>query len=207
MVATTAHTRPGNMVVSHLHSILRLPRLPRGSALRLHTTRTAIPTRANRVPFAQENHRATAVRHTRPVHRQHCREHLLRFHKMLEYLLLAFHVARHKRFILRSHGLLRRLPNDLHGVVPSAGTRTSSVFPPSQDTVSTKGARAHTAAPFGQVSNSATRTRALAPFPHAAVQTRQWGPAPLTLPPSTMAKVPVPHTLPPGTCRAARRLP
>ena len=48
--------------------------------------------------------------------------------------------------------------NVLHGVVPAVGTSTSSVPPPSQVNLSTKGVRAHGAAPLGHGPSSATRT-------------------------------------------------
>ena len=64
---------------------------------------------ANQVPFAPATDRATAVRHTRPVRRRHCQGHLLWFRKMLECLSFALHVAWHKLFLSRAHGLLRRL--------------------------------------------------------------------------------------------------
>ena len=108
-LTTTAHTRPVNMVLSHPRQPPRLPRLLRGSASGQPTIRAETPTRANQIPFAPATDRATAVRHTRPVRRRHCREHLLWFRKMLECILFALHVARHKLFLLRAHGLLRRL--------------------------------------------------------------------------------------------------
>ena len=106
---TTAHTRPVNIVLSHPRQPPRLPRLLRGGASGQRTIRAETLTGANQVPFAPATDRATAVRHTRPVRRRHCRGHFLWFRKMLECLSFALHGARHKIFLLRAHGLLRRL--------------------------------------------------------------------------------------------------
>ena len=55
--------------------------------------------------------------------------------------------------------------DDLHGVVPAVGTSAPSVPPPSQLTFSTKGVRAHSAAPFDHGPSSATGTRAPSAVP------------------------------------------
>ena len=108
-LTTTAHTRLANMVLSHPRQPPQLPCLLRGSVSGQATIRAKTPTRANQVPFALATHRATAVRHTRPVRRRHCRGHFLCFHKMLEYLSFALHVARNKLFLSKAHGPLRGL--------------------------------------------------------------------------------------------------
>ena len=108
-VRTTAHTRLVNMVLSHLRQPPWLQYLLRGSVSGQPTIRGETPTRANQVPFALATDRATAVRHTRPVRRRHCRGHFPCFHKMLECLRFALRVARHEIFLSRAHGLVRRL--------------------------------------------------------------------------------------------------
>ena len=55
-----------------------------------------------------------AVRHTRPVRRRQCRGHLVLFPKMFVYLLLTCPTTQEViPLLLRSHGVLRRLPNIL----------------------------------------------------------------------------------------------
>ena len=55
--------------------------------------------------------------------------------------------------------------DDLHGVVPAVGASAPSVPPPSQVTYSTKGVRAHSAAPLDHGPSSATGTRAPSAVP------------------------------------------
>ena len=106
---TTAHTRPGNTVLSHPRKPPRLPRLLRRSAPGQPTIRSLTPTRANQIPFAPTTDSATAVRRTRSVRQRHRRWHLLWFRKMLGCLSFTLHVPRHKLFLVRAHALLRRL--------------------------------------------------------------------------------------------------
>ena len=52
------------------------------------TTRATTQKCADLVYSVLENDSSTVVRHTRPVHRRHCRGHLLLLHKLSVYLLL-----------------------------------------------------------------------------------------------------------------------
>ena len=73
--------------------------------------------------------------------------------------------------------------NVVHGVVPAVETSASGVPPPSQVNFPMKGVRAHSAAPFGHGSSSATRTCASSAVPPGRGSNWQWGHATLTLPP------------------------
>ena len=108
-VTTTAHTHPVNLVLSHPCQPSFFLRLLWRSASAQPTIRAETTTRAKQVPFAPTTDSLTAVRRTRPVRRRHCRGHLLWFRKMLECLSFALHVVRHTKFVIRAHGLLRRL--------------------------------------------------------------------------------------------------
>ena len=66
-------------------------------------------TRASQVPSAPANDSSTAVRHTRPVRRQHCRGNLRLFCKTPVYRLPASPITQHKLPLVRANGLLRRL--------------------------------------------------------------------------------------------------
>ena len=77
------------MVVSHPRPSLLPPLLRPECTLEMPTTRAKTRTHASQVPSAPVNYRSTKVRHTRSVRRQHCRECLRLFCKMLVHLLLA----------------------------------------------------------------------------------------------------------------------
>ena len=106
VVTPVTHIRLAIMMVSHLHPPLLHALLP-VSALGLPTTRAETRTIASQAPSTRVNDSSTAVRHTRPVRRQHCRGHLRLFRKM--YLLPSCPIIRHKLPLLRAHGLLGRL--------------------------------------------------------------------------------------------------
>ena len=97
------------MVVSQPRPPLLLPLLLLECALELPTTRVETRTRTSEVLSAPSIDSLTAVRHTRPVRRQHGRGHLRLFRKILVYLLPACLVTQHKLPLLRPHGLLRHL--------------------------------------------------------------------------------------------------
>ena len=156
---TTARTRPANMVLSHPRQPPPLPCLLRGSTSGQPIIRAETPTRANQVPFELATDRATAVRHPRPVRRRHRRGHFLCFHKMLECLSLALHVAA-QIVSVKSPRAPTSPDDDLHGVVPAVGTNAPSTPPPSQITSSTKGVRAHSDAPLDHGPSSAMGTSA-----------------------------------------------
>ena len=78
-------------------------------ALEPPTTRTATRTHASQVTSAPANDRSTAVRLTRPVRRQHCREHLHFFRKMLVSLPSVRRATQRYLPLSRAHGILRRL--------------------------------------------------------------------------------------------------
>ena len=183
-VTTTSHARPSNTVLSASWRLCLL----RGGALRQLTFRTETPTRANGVPFAQETNRATRVRRTRPVCQGYCRGHLLWFRKTFERFSFAFHVAQHKIFMSRAHGLLRQLLTVFAAwylrwgpALPACSLRARLEF--------LRRKCALTAPPPSTMVRVRQKGSALpAPSPSAGAQTRQWGHAPLTLSPSTMIK-------------------
>ena len=84
-VTMVTQTRLATMVVSHPCPPLLIPLLLPECVLELPTTRAE--SRASQVPSALANDSLTAVRHTRPVQRQNCREHVRFFRNMLVYLL------------------------------------------------------------------------------------------------------------------------
>ena len=97
------------MVVSHPRLPLLFSLVLLECALELPTIRAETRTRVSQVPSAPANDSLTAVRHTRPVRRQHGRGHLRLFRKILVYLLPACLVTQHKLPLLRPHGFLRHL--------------------------------------------------------------------------------------------------
>ena len=168
------------MVVSHPRPPLLLPFLLLECALELPTTRAETRTRASQVPSALVNDSSTAERHTRHVRRQHCREHLRLFRKMRVYLLPACPVTQHKLPLLRAHGLLRRLSQNLtvqyrrrkpvsSARFPSARvqfrTRASCAVPLSHGLSSTKGTRAHTPQPRHKFGDEGTSSKRCPPQP------------------------------------------
>ena len=97
------------MVVSHPRPPLLPPLLLLKCALGLPATREENRKHASQVPSALVNDNSTAVRHTLPVGRQHCREHLGLFRKMPVYLLPVCQVTQQYFPLLRAHGLLCHL--------------------------------------------------------------------------------------------------
>ena len=97
------------MLVSHPHPPLLLPLLLLECAFGLPTTRAETQTYDSQVPSVPALDSSTAVRHTRPVRRQHCRGHPRLVRKILVYLLPVCPVTQHQLPLVRAHGLLRRL--------------------------------------------------------------------------------------------------
>ena len=108
-VTTITHTRRTIMMVSRPRPPLLPPLLLLECALEPPVTRAEILTRASLAHSVPAIDSSTAVRHTRPVRRQHCRGHLFWFQKVLVCLLLACPITQHKFPLPRAHGLLRRL--------------------------------------------------------------------------------------------------
>ena len=151
------------MVVSHPRPPHLSPFLLLECPLELPTTLPETRTRDSLVHSALSNDISTAVRHTRPVRRQHCPGSLRLFRKMLVYLLPACPVAQHKLPMLRAHGVLRRLLQILMAQYRRREPACRGRFPFAR--VSTTGTRASCAVLLGNGPNPAKRTRAPSAVP------------------------------------------
>ena len=108
-VTPVTHKCLTTMVVSHPRLPLLLQLILLECALGLPTTQEETRTRASQLPSAPADDSSTAMRHIRPVRRQHCRTNLRLFRKVLVYQLPACPITLHIMPLLRAHGRLRRL--------------------------------------------------------------------------------------------------
>ena len=139
IVTMVTRTRLAAMVVSHPCPPVLIPLLLPECVLGLPTTRAE--SRASQVPSALANDSLTAVRHTRPVQRQNCREHVRFFRNMLVYLLSSGPTTNTNCFRYEPTASYAVCCNS-HDAVPAKGTSVPTAVPLSQGTISTKGTRA-----------------------------------------------------------------
>ena len=185
----------------------------------LPTTRAEPRTRAS-LALAPANDNSTAVRHTRPARRQHCRGHLRLFLKTLVHLLPACPITQHKLPLFCAHGLLRRLSHIL-----TVQNRRREPVPPARIPSTRVQFRRREHAPRAPFPSAMVRVRRreptlTAPFPSASGNPRSKRRSPQPRhkfddggtrfkrpPPSTMAREPaLDAPLPPATRRAAMGL-
>ena len=133
---------------------------------------------------------STAVRHTRPARRQHCRGHLRLFHKMLVYLLPACPITQHKLPLFRAHGHLRRLSHILMVQYRRREPASPARFPSTRVQFRRREHAPRAPFPSAMVQVRRREPALTAPFPSVVAYIRRRGDAFQTPPPSTMAREP-----------------